>query len=92
MVWLFTLHYTVPLDIIILLSHVNTKEMYFCDVNLKVWIQEKPFGLAQAPTHFQQLINEALKGLPFTLRYLDDFLVLGESNEKPPWTFKNCVW
>ena len=41
-----------------------------------------PFGLAQAPTHLQQLINEELKGLPFGFGYLDDILVFSENNEK----------
>ena len=34
-----------------------------------------PFGLAQAPTHFQILVNEVLSGLTFTFGYLDDILV-----------------
>ena len=44
-------------------------------------------------SHFQQLINEVLIGLPFTFGYLDDILVL-----KIPWkimknsyTLRNCV-
>ena len=35
-----------------------------------------PFGLAQAPTYFQRLVNEVLSGLTFALGYLDDILVL----------------
>jgi transposase InsO family protein len=34
-----------------------------------------PFGLAQAPAYFQQLINQVLVGLPFAFGYLDDILV-----------------
>ena len=34
-----------------------------------------PFGLAQAPTYFQRLVNEVLSGLTFTFGYLDDILV-----------------
>ena len=34
-----------------------------------------PFGLAQAPAYFQRLVNEVLRGLPFTFGYLDDILV-----------------
>ena len=30
-------------------------------------LKKVPFGLAQAPAHFQQLINEILKGLPLLL-------------------------
>ena len=39
-------------------------------------------GLVQVPTHFQQLINEVLKGLPFAFGHLDDILVFSENNEK----------
>ena len=35
--------------------------------NLKV-----PFGLAQAPAYFQNLMNKVLNGLHFTLAYLDN--------------------
>ena len=34
-----------------------------------------PFGLAQAPTYFQRLVNEFLSGLIFAFGYLDDILV-----------------
>ena len=34
-----------------------------------------PFGLVQALTHFQQLINKVLKSLPFAFGYLDDIFV-----------------
>ena len=30
-----------------------------------------PFGLAQDPTHFQQLINDLIRGLSFAFAYLD---------------------
>ena len=34
-----------------------------------------PFGLAQAPTYFQALINKVLKGLhKFAMAYLDDII------------------
>ena len=33
-----------------------------------------PFGLAQAPTYFQTLVNEVLSGLDFAFGYLDDIL------------------
>ena len=35
-----------------------------------------PFGLAQAPTYFQQLVNEVLAPFDFAFRYLDDILIL----------------
>ena len=40
------------------------------------------FGLAEAPEHFQQLINEVLKGIPYALGYLDDILIFSVSVEK----------
>ena len=43
--------------------------------------QRCPFGLAQAPTYFQRLINEVLSGLTFTFGYLDDILVYSPDME-----------
>ena len=40
-----------------------------------------PFGLAQAPTYFQRLVNEVLLGLTFTFGYLDDILVYSPDME-----------
>ena len=40
-----------------------------------------PFGLSQAPAYFQRLVNEALRGLPFTFGYLDDILVFSADIE-----------
>ena len=40
-----------------------------------------PFGLAQAPTYFQRLINEVLLGLTFAFGYLDDNLVYSPDME-----------
>ena len=37
--------------------------------------KKEPFDIAEAQTHFQQLINEILKSLCFALGYLDDNLV-----------------
>ena len=34
-----------------------------------------PFGLAQAPAYFQLLMNKVLKGLKFTMMYLDDIII-----------------
>ena len=31
-----------------------------------------PFGLAQAPAYFQELMNKVLKDLPFAIAYLDE--------------------
>ena len=40
-----------------------------------------PFGLAQAPAYFQQLVNEVLSGLTFAFGYLDDILVYSPDME-----------
>ena len=41
-----------------------------------------PFGLAQAPTYFQNLLNTVLNGLHFTLAYLDDVIIFSKSPEQ----------
>ena len=38
-----------------------------------------PFGQAQAPTYFQNLMSKVLNGLHFTLAYLDDIIIFSES-------------
>ena len=54
-----------------------------------------PFGLAQAPSYFQQLMNQVLQGLDFAIVYLDDIIIfsnnelehlqhLGDSIQKTP--------
>ena len=35
-----------------------------------------PFGLAQAPSYFQNLMNKVLSGLNFILAYLNDIIIL----------------
>ena len=40
-----------------------------------------PFGLAQAPTYFQRLVNEVLSGLTFAFGYLDDILIFSPDME-----------
>ena len=41
-----------------------------------------PFGLAQAPAYFQDLINQTMAGLPFAQGYLDDILIFSRSFEE----------
>ena len=41
-----------------------------------------PFGLAQAPTYFQNLMNKVLNALHFTLAYLDDIIIFSETAEQ----------
>ena len=38
-----------------------------------------PFGLAQAPVYFQELMNKVLKALPFTVVYLDDIIIYSKT-------------
>ena len=37
-----------------------------------------PFGLAQAPAYIQLLMNKVLKGLKFTMMYLDDIIMFSQ--------------
>ena len=37
-----------------------------------------PFVLAQAPAYFQLLMNKVLKGLKFTMTYLDDIIIFSQ--------------
>ena len=41
-----------------------------------------PFGLAQAPSYFQNFMNKVLNGLNFTLAYLDDIIIFSETVEQ----------
>ena len=40
-----------------------------------------PFGLAQAPAYFQNLMNKVLNGLSFAIAYLDDIIIFSETPE-----------
>ena len=40
-----------------------------------------PFGLAQAPAYFQELMNKVLKDLPFAIAYLDDIIIYHKITE-----------
>ena len=37
-----------------------------------------PFGLAQAPAYFQELMTSTLKDFPFTIAYLDDIIIFSK--------------
>ena len=41
-----------------------------------------PFGLAQAPAYFQNLMNKLVQRLNFTLAYLDDIIIFSETPEQ----------
>ena len=38
-----------------------------------------PFGLAQAPLYFQQLMNQVLHGLDFAIAYLDNIIIFSNN-------------
>ena len=41
-----------------------------------------PFALAQAPAYFQLLMNKVLKGLKFTMTYLDDIIIFSQDESQ----------
>ena len=41
-----------------------------------------PFGLAQAPTYFQHLMNQVLDNCSFAMTYLDDIIIFSETEEQ----------
>ena len=41
-----------------------------------------PFGLAQAPAYFQELMTGVLKDLPFALAYLDNIIIYSSTPEE----------
>ena len=41
-----------------------------------------PFGLAQAPAYFQELMTGVLKDLPFAMAYMDDIIIYSSTPEE----------
>ena len=41
-----------------------------------------PFGLAQAPVYFQEVMNKVQKDLTFTIVYLDDIIIYSKTVEE----------
>ena len=41
-----------------------------------------PFGLAQAPAYFQELMTGILKDFNFTITYLDDIIIFSRTAEE----------
>ena len=41
-----------------------------------------PYGLAQTPVYFQELMNKVLKDLPFTITYLDGIIIYSKTAEE----------
>ena len=45
------------------------------------WYNWSPFGIASAPTIFQQTVEKIPQGLPGITVYIDDILITGHNNE-----------
>ena len=41
-----------------------------------------PFGLAQTPAYFQELMKKMLKDVPFTIAYVDDIIIYSKNAEE----------
>ena len=41
-----------------------------------------PFGLAQAPVYFQELMTGILKDFPFAIAYLDDIIIFSKTPQE----------
>ena len=41
-----------------------------------------PFGLAQAPAYFQELMTGILKDFPFPIAYLDDIIIFSKTPQE----------
>ena len=45
-----------------------------------------PFGLAQAPAYFQELMTVILKDFHFAIVYLDDIIIFSKTPQETPFT------
>ena len=50
-----------------------------------------PFGLAQAPAYFQELMTGILKDFPFAIAYLDDIIIFSKNTPGTPHTHQNGI-
>ena len=41
-----------------------------------------PFGLAQAPAYFQELIHKVIGNIPYAMGYLDDIIIFSKTEEE----------
>ena len=48
-----------------------------------------PFGLAQAPAYFQELMTGILKDFNFTIAYPDDIIIFSKNPSGAPLTHQN---
>ena len=63
------------------LSEKSRPKSAFVSAYGKWEFKRSQFGLGQAPTYFQRLVNEVLSGLTFAFGYLDDILVFSPDME-----------
>ena len=66
----------------IALDPESIKKTGFCLPFGKYEYLKVPFGLAQAPAYFQNLMNKVLTGLNFAISYLDDIIIFSETPEQ----------
>ena len=66
----------------ITLDKQSIKKTAFCTPFGKYEYLKVPFGLAQAPSYFQKLMNKVLKGLNFAFAYLDDIIIFSNTAEE----------
>ena len=66
----------------IVLDKQSKKKMAFCAPFGKYEYLKVSFGLAQAPSYFQKLMNKVLNGLNFTFAYLDDVIIFSNTAEE----------
>ena len=66
----------------IVLDEDSIRKMAFVATFGKFEYLKVPFGLAQAPAYFQNLMNKVLNGLNFTLTYLEDVIIFSETPEQ----------
>ena len=60
----------------------NKKKAFVISRMGKYEFNRVPFGLAQAPAHFQKLINEVLADCNFAMGYLDDIIIFSKTEEE----------
>ena len=66
----------------IALDKQSIKKTAFCTSFGKYEYLKVPFGLAQAPSYFQKLMNKVLNGLNFAFAYLDDIIIFSNTAEE----------
>ena len=64
----------------IALDKQSIKKTAFCTPGKYEYLKV-PYGLAQAPSYFQKLMNKVLKGLNFAFAYLDDIIFSNTGEE-----------